>query len=84
MKPTIIKYNIFYLKIIIFWDIRASPTVCHILFGISCVLSTYKKICQIKKSLSPTVWHNSLAKPNLTYIRNPERKTKLYLCPSTS
>src|SRR6185437_15227297 len=25
-----------------------------------------------------------LPNPDLTYIRNPERKTKLYLCPSTS
>ena len=29
--------------------LRASPRVCHILLGISCVLSTSKKICQVKK-----------------------------------
>ena len=32
-------------------DIRASPAVCHILLGISCVLLTSKKICQVKKEL---------------------------------
>jgi hypothetical protein len=28
----------------------------------TCVLPTYKKICHVKKSSSPTIWHNSLAK----------------------
>jgi len=31
--------------------LRASPRVCHILLGISCVLPTSKKISQIKKEL---------------------------------
>ena len=68
------------------WDlclIRASPAVCHILLDISCVLPTSKKICQVKKNLSPTVWHNSLAKSRSNLHQEPERETKLYLCPST-
>ena len=35
----------------IYDKLRASPRVCHILLGISCVLSTSKKICQVKKEL---------------------------------
>ena len=46
----------------IYRPLRASPRVCHILLGISCVLPTSKKICQVKKTLPPTVWYNSLAK----------------------
>jgi hypothetical protein len=42
--------------------LRASLRVCQILLGKSCVLPTTKRICQVKKSSSPTVWHNSLAK----------------------
>jgi hypothetical protein len=42
--------------------IRASPRVCQILLGKSFVLPTSKKIYQVKKSSSPTDWHNSLAK----------------------
>jgi hypothetical protein len=45
-----------------FSDLRASPRVCQILLGKSCVLPTSKKIYKVKKSSSPTVWHNSLAK----------------------
>ena len=64
--------------------LRASPRVYHILLGISCVLPTYKKICQIKKELISQFGIIYLPNPDLTYIRNPERETELYLCPSTS
>jgi hypothetical protein len=52
------------------------PTVCRILLCKSCVLPTCKKRCQVKKSSSPTVWHNPLAKSN-------SRETKLCFYPST-
>ena len=77
--PTIIGYRRKWKKI--FW---ASPTICHILFGISYVLPTSKKICQVKKNSSPIVRHNSLAKSRYNLHQKPERETKLYLCPSTS
>ena len=51
--------------------IRASPKVCHILLGISYVLPTSKKICQVKKNLSPTIWHNSLAKSRSNLHQEP-------------
>jgi hypothetical protein len=36
-------------------SVRASPRFCQILFGKSCVLPTFKKICQIKIAQSPTI-----------------------------
>jgi hypothetical protein len=43
-------------------------------------LPTSKKLCKVKKrNSSATVWHNSLAKSNLTYIRNPERNKIMYV-----
>jgi hypothetical protein len=58
-------------------DIKACPRVCQILLDKSCVLPTFKNICQVKKSSSPTVWHNSIASGIM-------RQTKFCLCPSTS
>jgi hypothetical protein len=37
-----------------------SPIFCQILLDKSCVLPTFKKIRQGKKSSSPTIWYNSL------------------------
>ena len=65
-------------------NVRASPRVCHILLGISYVLSTSKKIYQVKKAYLQQFGIIHLPNPDLTYIRNPERETKLYLFPSTS
>ena len=64
--------------------VRVSPKICHILFSISCVLLTSKKICQVKKSLSPTVWHNSLAKLRSNLHQEPWEKNKIIFMPSTS
>jgi hypothetical protein len=41
-------------------------------------LPTSKKICQVKKSSSPTVWHNSLVKSIFNLHQKPERETKLF------
>jgi hypothetical protein len=41
-------------------------------------LPTSKKICQLKKSSSPTVWHNSLVKSIFNLHQKPERETKLF------
>jgi hypothetical protein len=41
---------------------QSTPRVDQILLDKSCVLLTCKKICKVKKSPSPTVWHNPLAK----------------------
>jgi hypothetical protein len=51
--------------------VRASPTVCQILLGKSCVLPTCKKIWQVKKSSSSTVWYNSLAKSRCNLHQEP-------------
>ena len=65
--------------------VRASPRVCHILLDISCVLPISKKICQVKKrGYLQQFGIIHLSNSDLTYIRNSERETKLYLCPSTS
>jgi hypothetical protein len=50
-------------------NIRASRH--QILLGKSCVLPTSKKICQVKKSSSPKVWHNSLIKLKYTLHQEP-------------
>ena len=63
---------------------RASPRVYQILLGKFCVLPTFKKICQVKKSSSPIVWHHSLAKPRYYLHQKLEREIKLCLCPSIS
>jgi hypothetical protein len=55
-------------------DLRASPRVCQILLGKSCVLPSSKKVCQVKKSSSPTIWHNSLAKPRSNLIQDSWKK----------
>ena len=65
-------------------ELRASPRVCYILLGISCVLPTSKKICQVKKIYLQQFGIIHLPNSDLTYIRNPEREIKLYLCPSIS
>jgi hypothetical protein len=44
------------------YGLRASPRVCQNLLDKSYVLPTSKKLCKVKKSSSPIVWHNSLAK----------------------
>ena len=65
--------------------VRTSSRVCHILLGISCVLPTFKKIYQIKnRAYLQQFGIIHLPNPDLTYIRNPKRETKLYLCHSTS
>ena len=50
-------------------DLRASPKVCHILFGKSCDLPTPKTICQVKKqfisnNLLFRTWQNEEKKDN--------------------
>jgi hypothetical protein len=57
----------------LFCWVGASPRVCQILLGKSCVLPTYKKMSS-KKSPSPTVWHIDLPNPDLIYIRNLREK----------
>jgi hypothetical protein len=43
-----------------------------------CVLSTSKTICQVKKEfMSNSLAQIHLPNPDLTYIKNPERETKL-------
>jgi hypothetical protein len=41
-------------------------------------LPTSKKIYQVKKSSSPTIWHISLAKPR-SNIKNPERNKIIFI-----
>jgi hypothetical protein len=53
---------------------RATPTIWHILFGISCVLPTYKKICQVKNSSSKQLVIIQLPNSDLTYIGNLREK----------
>jgi hypothetical protein len=59
--------------------IRASPRVCQILLGKSCALPTSKKICQVKKEfISNNLAQFHLPNPDLTCIRNPERKKLIF------
>ena len=64
-------------------SLRASSRDYQILLCKSYVLPTSKKICQVKKSPSPIIWHNSLANPKYNLHQESERETKLCLCPST-
>jgi hypothetical protein len=50
----------------------ASPIVYQILLVKSCVLSSYKKVCQVKKVYLQQFGIIHLSNLDLTYIRNPE------------
>jgi hypothetical protein len=61
-------------------QVRASPRVCQNLLGKSCVLPISKKAMQSKKRIHLHqfgIIH--LLNPDLTYIRNPERNTIMYV-----
>ena len=59
-------------------NVTASRRVYQILLDKSYILSTSKKICQVKKEYLQQFSIIHLPNPDLTYIRNPERETKLY------
>jgi hypothetical protein len=63
---------------------RATPRVCQILLGKSCVLPTCKNMCHVKRVHLQQFGIIHLPNLDLTYIRNPEWETKLYFYSSTS
>jgi hypothetical protein len=83
------------LSLLLFWQkqkkpsptfvhLRATLRVCQILLGKSCVLPTCEKICQVKRVYLQQFGIIHLPNPDLTYIRNLERETKLCFYPSIS
>jgi hypothetical protein len=66
----------------IYIHVRASPRVCQILLGKFCVMPSSKKICQVKKVHLQQFGIIHLSNPDLTYIRDSERKQNyVYVLP---